>query len=124
MPDENALNLLEKYSDELYRFAYILTCSDHGAADLLSEAFSELSGNDKFTYKADENRIILFSALYALAPKFEEAPDFELIKQRYGEKNEEFYALLKAPLRERARTHLLIYEDMTEREIEGVLKRK
>ena len=124
MTDENARILLEKYKDDFYRFAYILTCTDHGAADCLADAFSELSGNEKFTEKTEENRLMLFSAVYAFAPKYAEEPNIERIKQRYGEKDAEFFDFLRSPMKERAYKHLTIYEDLTDAQASEVLKKK
>lgn len=121
---ENVKKLLDKYGDDIYRFAFVLTCSDKGASALLCEAVSVLSGEDKFTKNITENRNLLFSALVEYAPKHAGIFDSKQIKDKYGEKDETFYDLLKAPIAEKAFTHLTLYEDLTEKEAREIIKRK
>lgn len=122
--NENVKMLVDSYGDDLYRFAFVLTCSDEGAASTLAEAFSNLEGDKKFTESKAENRLMALSEIYKCAPSFAKLTDVEAIKRKYGDKGEEFYIFLGKPLYEKALTHLTLYEGMTDAEAKEVLKKK
>ena len=62
--NETVKKLIDKYGDDLYRFAFVLTCSDEGAASLLAASFSNLEGEKKFTEDDSENRLMMLSEIY------------------------------------------------------------
>jgi hypothetical protein len=121
---ESVTQLINRYGDDLYRFAFVLTCSDSGASELLADTFAALYAEDKLTEQIKENRLLVFKALYDRAPKFAGAPDREMIKEHYGEKDAEFYGLLCLPIYEKALKHLVLYEDYTEKEAAEILQKK
>ena len=121
MNDQRASVLMDKYGDDLYRFAFILTGTDNDAAEVFSGAFAAVCTNKLFTGKDKEDREILFCNMYKAASKLKTAA---LYDGKYGKKSDTFDELMELPLNERAVAHLIMYEDMTEQEANGVINRK
>lgn len=122
--NETVKNLIDKYGDDLYRFAFILTCSDEGAASLLAASFSNLEGEKKFTEDETENRLMMLSEIYKNAALYQKVTDVAALKEKYGDKGDEFYTFLSKPVYDKALVHLTLYEDLTEAEAKEVIKKK
>ena len=114
---ENISSLLDRYGDDLYRFAFILTVSDNGALSVLSDAFTDaakdLSGDP------ENGKKTVLSYIYRRAAKCT-VPRMtnEEMTKAYGEKYPDFHEFLSLPVKERAVLHLKLYEDMSDAEAE------
>lgn len=112
--------LLDRYGDDIYRFAFVLTRSDATADKLVPAAFAyadekQLDQND------DENKLVIFKLIYAAAEKLTSiGMSDEEITAKYGKKSEDFLTLLRKPLKERAAEHLSVYEDLTAEQIKEI----
>lgn len=118
--EERAAFLLDKYGDELYKFAFILTGADGAASEVFRDAFAFAAGKKTFTNEDDPDKRLLFSIIYKLASKRKT----EGYKEEYGKKSDTFYEMLSLPLCERAVNHLVLYEDLTEKEAKEVINNK
>ena len=119
--EERAALLLDKYGDDLYRFAYILTLSEDTAGHAVSDAFAEASGRGLLSNSDKDDKKLLFSLIYKNTAKCKPGSFDE---DKYGKKSETFYEIIKLPLKERASNHLALYEDMAEQDIKEVIKAK
>ena len=120
--EDRALFLLNKYGDDLYRFAFILTCSEDAAGRIMTEALEFASGNELFADKDKDDKKILFSRIYKSAVKNGEPALYD--EEKYGKKSDTSNELINLPLKERAIRHLCLYEDMEEKEAEEVISGK
>lgn len=121
MNEQRASALMDKYGDELYKFAYILTGADNDAAEVFSDALAEVITKNLLTGKDEEDRALLFARVYKYASKRKTAAEYD---GKYGKKSDTFYELMKLPLKERAFYHLTEYEDMTEQKAKEVTGQK
>ncbi len=115
--DERAVFLLNKYGDDMYRFAYVLTCADNVAAEAVSDAFFEVTGKKTFTGVDSKDKELLLAQIYKNASKRKPA----VYDEKYGKKGDTFNELMKMPVKDRAISHLMLYEDMTEQKAKEVL---
>ena len=110
---------IKRRADDLFRFAFVLTASDSGAAEILREAVSDMTAKNKWDREGYETE--LFRAIYKRALKYRGEPmSRAAVCEKYGEKSEEFFELLSKPLAERARIHLSLYEDLTDGEAAAI----
>lgn len=116
--DDRALFLLNKYGDDLYRFAFILTCSDEAAGQILPDVFEEAAGKQIFTDKDKDDKLILLSLIYKNAAKRGGGGGYD--EKKHGKKSGDFMQMIKLPQNERAVSHLMLYEDLTEQEAKAV----
>ena len=119
---DKAKSFAEKYGDDAYRFAFVITLSPDAAEKAVCAAFSALTSDTGFdTENPDKRRI--FASVYSHAKKYASSEvkrgDIEAL---YGEKPEEFYEVLALPPKERAAEHLMLYEGYTEDEAQTILK--
>ena len=106
---------IKRRADDLFRFAFVLTASDSGAAEILREAVFDMTAKNKWDKETYETE--LFRAIYKHALKYKGEPmSRAALCEKYGEKSEEFFEHLSKPLAERARTHLSLDEDLTDGE--------
>lgn len=117
--DDRALFLLNKYGDDIYRFAFILTCNEDRAGVIMAEAFEYAAGNGLFSDKDKDDKKLLFSRVYKNAVKNGDPAVYD--EEKYGKKSDTFKSIVSLPLKERAIRHLILYEDMEEKEAEKVI---
>ena len=112
---------MDKYGDELYKFAFILTGTDKDAAEVFSDAFAQAAANGLLSGRDEEDRELMFAQIYKTASKLKTTAEYD---GKYGKKSDAFYEMMKMPLRERAFYHLTEYENMTEQKANGVIGKK
>lgn len=115
---------LDKYTTDAYKFAFVLTFSEEGAVTALEDAVAEMTSKEK--WGCDDEKIQFFASIYKHAQKCKTPPmKAEEITEKHGRKSDDFYLMPDMPVKERARQHLLLYEDMSESDAEKVTgKRK
>ncbi len=118
---DKARNFTDKFGDDAYRFAFIITLDAEKATDAVCDAFASLSADPGFnTEEPDKRRT--FRAVYKAAKKSAGDPEREKIEALYGGKCEEFYEIASLPVKERAVGHLTLYECYSETDAENVIK--
>ena len=118
---DKAKKFTDKFGDDAYRFAFIITLDAEKATDAVCGAFAALSADPDFdTEEPDKRRI--FHAVCKAAKKSAGNADREKIGALYGEKCEEFYEIAALPVKERATAHLTLYEGYSETEAENIIK--
>ena len=120
--EKKAADLLEKYGDELYRFAFIMTLSEETAGKILAEAFEYAAGKELFSGTDNTDKKLLLSRIYKNAVKSGKSASYD--EEKYGKKSDTFNELVSLPLKERAVYHLTLYENMEEKEAEEVISGK
>lgn len=115
---------LDRYTEDAYKFAFILTFSEEGAVTALEDAVAEMTAKEK--WGGDDEKIQFFASVFRHAKQCKTAPmKADEITEKYGRKSDDFYSMSDMPAEERARQHLLLYEDMSESDAEKVTgKRK
>ena len=63
---------IKRRADDLFRFAFVLTVSDGGAAEILREAVSDMTAKNKWDREGYETE--LFRAIYKHALKYKGEP--------------------------------------------------
>lgn len=122
MTEKTAADLLEKYGDDLYRFAFILTLSEETAKNILAESFEYAAGKELLSGVDNKDKKLLLSRIYKNAVKSGKSATYD--ENKYGKKSDTFIELIGLPLKERAIRHLCLYEDMEEKEAEEVISGK
>ena len=121
---EKAKLFTEKYGDDAYRFAVILTLSPAEAEAAVTAAFTALLGKaDADSEDIDKRKV--FHAVYKAAKKNALTDEKRAeIEKEYGEKPEEFFDIASLPYKKRASEHLVLYEGYKEGEAAAILKGK
>ena len=119
-----AANIINKYGDDAYRFAVILTLSTSEAEAAVTAAFNALSEKENAEEDGLDKRKV-FHAVYKAAKKNAlTGKNRAEIEKDYGEKPEEFFDIASLPAKKRATEHLVLYEGYTEDEAAAILKGK
>lgn len=122
MDKEKITEYVQKYTDDAYKFAFIVTLSEDGAAAALREAVKEMT--KKELWDVEDVKDELFALVYKHGINCGIPPmPAEEINARYGKKSDDFYSFIALPAKERARQHLIMYEDMSEADAEAVTYR-
>lgn len=120
MEAEKISEYVEKYMDDAYKFAFIVTLSDEGAASALKSAVGEMT--EKELWDSADVRKELYTLLYRHAVNCGAEPmTAAAISGKYGKKSDDFYSFIALPVNERALCHLTVYEDMSEEDATKVI---
>ncbi len=130
----SANELVDKYSDMVYRVAFSRTQNEQDAQDITQEVFFKYlkytkAGN---VFREEEHRKawILKVAVntgnsYVKSAWFRHRADLEetsAVTTEVEEKSEVYYAVMKMPEKYRMVIHLFYYEELSVREIGSILK--
>lgn len=117
-----ARKFADKYGDDAFRFAFIITLDAEKAADAVCAAFTSLAADPDHNLDDPDKRKI-FSAVYKAAKKTAaKSADRTKIEAAYGEKCEEFYEIASLPAKNRAIGHLTLYEGYSEPDAVKIIK--
>ena len=132
--DLSAEELLAKYSDMVYRLAYARTGNVHDAQDITQEVFLKYIKADKkfndeehrkawlLTVTANAGNSLMRSAWFKHRADFEEAESEGYYEPASSEESEVTIAVRELPEKYRTVVHLFYYEELSIKEIGGILK--
>lgn len=126
--------LIEKYSDMVYRIAYARTGNVHDAQDIVQDVFLKyIRANKKFneeehrkawllTVAANTSNTLLKSAWFRHRADLEEVESGDYYTPQIDENGGVYDAVQQLPEKYRLVVHLFYYEELSIREIGTILK--
>lgn len=130
----SAEELLEKYSNMVYRLAYARTGNVHDAQDIVQEVFLKYIKADKevhdeehrkawlLTVAANTGNTMMKSAWFRHRADFEEAESEDYYTPGIPERSGVYDAVQDLPEKYRVVIHLFYYEELSIKEISAILK--
>ena len=113
MNKEEVSASLDRYTEDAYKLAFILTLSEEGAVSVMEDAVEEMTV--KGGWGGKDEKTSFFALICKHAKKCRIPPmTAEELTEKYGKKSDDFYTLIAQPKAERARLHMIYYEDMSE----------